>query len=245
MGLEQDLFDEEYNRRTADAAEMLVLSGQSVAGALDSSDAGSLGDVLGAPKGQSLWDGSAPLDDPMLEAFAGAVAEGIHQTVAYQKHVSSKCTRESAASQASRVMRRPEVAGRVRALIRLRLEAGRGRAGSAGAAGGRAGAADPAAPVGDGSMTKAQKLGHLEAIIHSPASTASDRVRAIQEHNRLSGDTKPKAGAKVPDPAFLCDYLRFAEEQGLEPIQAAKDGLQRDGEPEPEVGETEEDDHNL
>jgi len=62
-------------------------------------------------------------------------------------------------------------------------------------------------------MTRAEKLAALERIIQRGA--PSDRVRAIIEHNKLSGDTAATMDGITPDPAYLAEFFRLAQEQGL------------------------------
>ncbi|MEN6544538.1 MAG: hypothetical protein ABFE07_00690, partial [Armatimonadia bacterium] len=105
----------------------------------------------------------------------------------------------------SRVMRRGEVRERLRWLI-LREKAQQGD------------------PVVGKPMGIPDKIVELERIIRN--GTPSDRVRAIQEHNRLTGQGRPTS-ANAPDPAFLAEFLRRAEDLGLEPVHAAQEA--RDG----------------
>jgi hypothetical protein len=76
-------------------------------------------------------------------------------------------------------------------------------------------------PAADGvRMTKATKLAELERIIRT--GTPSDRVRAIQEHNRLMAAGQAGA-ANVPDPCFLADFMRRAAKENKAPVDLAKE----------------------
>jgi hypothetical protein len=79
-------------------------------------------------------------------------------------------------------------------------------------------------------MSREVKLAELEKIIRS--GTPSDKVRAIQEHNRLMAAGRAGA-ANVPDPCFLADFMRRAAQDGKEPVSLARE-LRGDDEAVPE-----------
>ena len=191
-----------------DVAELIVRGNISVAKLTELSDTGNGGDVAADTKSDgylrdSLYqtDGSAPLANMKHERVLEMYIDTGRREVAYRACVSGNCSKDSAIQQASRVLARVEVAARLKWLI-----ADRKKAKDNPAAGGR--------------MTREQKLGELEGIIRT--GTPADRVRAIQEHNRLMAAGRVGA-AGVPDPAFLAEFMRKAAEQGKDPVGLAKD----------------------
>jgi len=195
-----------------DLADRLTLAGSTVAAALDASDKGADGGGEGSGggggvrpySGDSLYDGdpSQPLDDARYERFVALYLETGRGGVAYRAAVSPTCKPATAVQQASRLRRRPEVAARLQYLIREQRRAAEQKA------------------AGGGTMDKAQKLRVLEEIIRAPAASTSDRVQAVKAHNALAGEGKARDA--VPDPAFLADYLRRAEELGRDPVDLAR-----------------------
>lgn len=194
--------------RMARAAEIMARGG---VGPLDLSDTVPVAEQqtieITPANGLFSGDPSLPLENTKHEAFLRAYLASRNAAIAYRTAISPQCRMDTAAQQASRVMKREEVRARLRYLILQEKTA-------------------TADPVPGKVMTLSIKLAELERIIRS--GTPSDRVRAIQEHNRLTGHGRPTTG-NAPDPAFLAEFLRRAEDLGLDPVQAAKTPTEGDG----------------
>jgi len=156
-------------------------------------------------------DPSLPLANAKHEHFLRCYLASRNAGIAYRDAISPQCRMDTAAQQASRIMKRADVRGRLRWLL-LKEKA------------------DQADPVAGKPMTLGVKISELEKIILQ--GTPSDRVRAIQEHNRLTGHGRPKADG-VPDPAYLAEYLRRAEDLGVAPVSLANEEAAGIGEGEP------------
>lgn len=191
---------------TASLAERIAGDGgdltELLAGALSDSDdevAPAHAGVKPRYDGDDLFSGtgSAPLPNRRWERFAEEYVARGNAAQAYRLTISAHCLAKTAASQASRLLRRPEVRARVRWLSaqnrRVQL----------------AGADASSAPM----MTREDKVAHLETMIRSPSATPSDRIRAIAEHTRLTA--AGAGGRRPPDPAYLAQYLRAAGAQGV------------------------------
>ena len=193
----------------SEIAGRVVERGASLTRLLDLSDtpAGGLPaqpDLPGA-EGGGESDGSFPLADPRWEALCCAVASGTVEWRAYMDHVSSRCSRQTASQQASRGVRRGEVRSRVSWLIRTRNQ----QRAAALVSGGES--VDPSRP-----MSREAKLREIEGLLRDSSLSPSDRLRAIEQHNRMmAGETDgKKASITDIDPADLVEYLRKAAEQG-------------------------------
>lgn len=199
-------------------ASRIAERGASLTRLLDLSDTGS-GDVqqpdLPGASGGSDSDGSFPLVDQRWEAFCCAIASGTVEWRAYMDHVSSRCSRPTASQQASRGVRRPEVRARVSWLIRRRNQAR-----SAAVAGGRVD------DVPGQTMSKAAKIREVEGLLRDTSLSPADRLRAIEQHNRMTVDDSQgkKPGIHDIDPADLAEYLRLAQEQGIDVAGMASGG---------------------
>lgn len=193
--------------RVADVAERIVRGNVSLDKLMELSD-GQTATVADAPEDDGYYagsmyqsDGSAPLTNPKHERFLEVYLATGKRDVAYRTAISGSASVQTAQQQASRMMKRAEIAARLRFLISDQK---------------RKGTADP-----DGRrMSRAEKLAELETIIRT--GTPSDRVRAIQEHNRLQAVGSAQA-AGVPDPAFLADFMRRAGEAGKSPVDLANE----------------------
>jgi hypothetical protein len=146
------------------------------------------------------FDGSLPLANVRFEQFLQFLVAGKEQYVAYQLAGHSDCARETAGSQASRLMRRKDVRARLRFLWDVEK---RGKK----------------ADEREGKMSKAE----MEEVLTTAARTAinvSDKVQAVKALQAIRGAGQGRRAA--PDPAFLAEYLRVAEEQGKDPVELAK-----------------------
>jgi hypothetical protein len=192
-----------------DLADMIVRGGVSVEKLVELSDTGDGGGVSVESKKDGYYkdslyqsDGSAPLTNPKYERFLDMYIGTGRMEVAYRACVSGNCSKESATQQASRLLKRVEVSARLRFLMMAKKK-------------------QVEQPAADGvRMTKATKLAELERIIRT--GTPSDRVRAIQEHNRLMAAGQAGA-ANVPDPCFLADFMRRAAKENKAPVDLAKE----------------------
>jgi hypothetical protein len=194
-----------------DLAETVVRDGLGLAKLAELSDKPSASDPsISAKKDgylkDSLYqsDGGAPLLNPKHERFLELYLDTGRREVAYRSCVSSNCSRESAIQQASRLLARVEVRARLRFLMQARKTATK-----------------PPEPGGR-RMSRVEKLVELERIIHSGGISVADRVRAIQEHNRLMAAGRAGA-AGVPDPAFLAEFMRKAGKTGKAPDALARE----------------------
>jgi len=192
-----------------DIADLIVRGGVTATKLAELSDKGDGGGVsIEAKKDgylrDSLYqsDGSAPLINPKYERFLEMYIDNGRMEVAYRACVSGNCSKESATQQASRLLKRVEITARLKFLMAARKK--------------QITEPDPAG----GRMTKDTKLAELEKIIRT--GTPSDRVRAIQEHNRLMAAGRAGA-ANVPDPCFLADFMRRAAQAGKAPVDLAKE----------------------
>lgn len=224
------IFGDEEEVRLSDAAEILSTNDVSVSEMLDASDAEAAEakdvrrvadrDESTQRYAGSLFEGNAKLalENPKHEQMLQAIVAGVPRPVAYQTYVSRVGTHKTATQQASRLLKRPAILARLRWLISSQKKGAEQRAQA-------------------GRMTKADKLALLETIAQT--GNPADRVRAIQEHNRLSGDTK-NGKDEIPDPAFLADYLRRAAEAARDPVAWANE-LKNEASagPEPGPGEAE------
>lgn len=192
-----------------DIADQIVRGGVSVAQLVELSDTGGGGPISPESKSDGYFkdslyqsNGSAPLINPKYERFLEMYVDTGRMEVAYRACVSGNCSKESATQQASRLLKRVEVAARLRFLMSSRKR-------------------EESAPVAESTrMSREVKLAELEKIIRS--GTPSDKVRAIQEHNRLMA--AGRAGAvNVPDPCFLADFMRRAAQDGKEPVALARE----------------------
>lgn len=192
-----------------DIADQIVRGGVSVSQLVELSDSGDGAQVSEESKSDGYFkdslyqsNGSAPLINPKYERFLEMYVDTGRMEVAYRACVSGNCSKDSATQQASRLLKRGEVACRLRFLMTERKK-------------------DDAAPVAESArMSRDTKLAELEKIIRT--GTPSDRVRAIQEHNRLMASGRAGA-ANVPDPCFLADFLRRAAQDGKEPVALARE----------------------
>lgn len=191
----------------ADVAEKIVRGNVTLEKLLELSDSANGGGVeQSGDEGYyagSMYqsDGSAPLTNPKHERFLEVYLATGKRDVAYRTAISGSASVQTAQQQASRMMKRAEIQARLRFLISDRK---------------RRSTANP-----DGRrMSSAEKLAELETIIKT--GSPSDRVRAIQEHNRLQAVGSNKA-AGIPDPAYLADFMRRAGEAGRNPVDLAND----------------------
>lgn len=190
-----------------DLADLIVRGGVSVEKMAELSDTGDGGGVTLESKKDGYYkdslyqsDGSAPLINPKYERFLDMYIDTGRMEVAYRACISGNCSKESATQQASRLLKRVEVVARLKFLMMAKKK-------------------QVEQPAADGvRMTKATKLAELERIIRT--GTPSDRVRAIQEHNRLMAAGQAGA-ANVPDPCFLADFMRRAAKEGKAPVALA------------------------
>jgi len=161
-----------------------------------------------APSEQDLELGETPLFvgnpamplDEKTEQFLALCMTTKRQGVAYQSAISGRGTLKTATQQASRLLRRPEVRARLQWLYSEKKRQILGR------------------PAGV-RMNKEAKLQFLETIIET--GSPSDRIAAMKEHNRLTGDGEPQ-DATIPDPAYLAEHMRKAAELGVDPVELAK-----------------------
>ena len=67
-------------------------------------------------------------------------------------------------------------------------------------------------------MSRESKIREIERLLKDESLSATDRLRAIEQHNRMTaGDAGPsKLGIHKIDPADLVEYLRVAAEQGID-----------------------------
>ena len=194
--------------RMARAAEMMARGGIGPVDLSDKEPAAQQQEIpITRANGLFSGDPTLPLENTKHEAFVRAYLASRNASIAYRTAISPQCRMDTAAQQASRVMKRAEVRARLRYLLLQEK-------------------AETADPVPGRVMGLPVKLAELERIIRT--GTPSDRVRAIQEHNRLTGHGRPTT-ANVPDPAFLAEFLRRAEDLGLDPVQAAKTPTEGDG----------------
>jgi hypothetical protein len=163
-------------------------------------------------------DGSHPLADGRLEEFVGAYVESRNAAKAYLTHVSARCSAESAAQQASRVLRRPAVAARVTWLmrdeVRRRIREGRDL---------------DVLRAGEGAYTDAQMLHLTRVMTADPSVSRADQLRALQEHRRICEQMRAAQAARTHvDPAILMAYLGAAARQGRD-VAAEADRAEDEG----------------
>lgn len=191
--------------RERDAAEILANQDASMSSVLDSSDSDQIG-VMDDPRtarakvqGNDMFAGdpSVTLRNARHEQMLSHILAGKPNYVAYQLAMDSRSTRESASQQASRILRRPEVRARLSFLIREARERADGRGGA---------------------MNRAEMREILTRAARM-ALNVSDKVAAVKALQQLEEDGD---GPPAPDPAFLAEYLRAAQEQGwtLEQLSA-------------------------
>lgn len=203
----------------SDAAELLTVNGASLGDVLDLSDSVQIDggsarlDSRDYTK-DSLFDGDAayPLDDAQHEAFLTQVAHGVKPMLAYLDCVSSRCSKKSASEQASRLIRRPLYRARLRVLIQERK-------------------AKQKEDEGEEGVTKDRVLLELQTIAFNRQASPGERRSALIDLAKMKGWMKgdgeeEKAG--LPDPAALMDYLKRAEEQGVDPVAVAREALGED-----------------
>jgi hypothetical protein len=192
-----------------DIADQIVRGGVSVSQLVELSDSGDGRTVSVESRNDGYFkdslyqsNGSAPLMNPKYERFLEMFVDTGRMEVAYRACVSGNCSKESATQQASRLLKRGEVAARLRFMMSSRKR-------------------EEAAPASESTrMSRDVKLVELEKIIRT--GTPSDKVRAIQEHNRLMAAGRAGA-ANVPDPCYLADYMRRAAQEGKEPVALARE----------------------
>lgn len=76
-------------------------------------------------------------------------------------------------------------------------------------------------------LTKEGLMAELQGIGFNVAASPSERRAALIDLAKLRGWMKgdgEDARAGLPDPALLMDYLRTAEEQGIDPVEGARAG---------------------
>jgi len=148
------------------------------------------------------FDPREPLANPKYEKFCHVLIQTGVQAVAYHKAISRGASRKSAQTGGSQIANRPEVAARLRILRGEAVEENEYR----------------------GGITRQDKIRMLEKMMQN--GTPGDRLRALAEHNKLTGESgaEDERGRALPEPTRLMDYFRRADLQGKDPIELAIEG---------------------
>lgn len=212
-----DLF--EHAEDDAALAEGLARSGSSLAKLLDPSYMPEGGRRRrGATNIADYYQDSAfecdprlPLRDPIEEQFCQLMLDSEKPNQAYMGSFSSRCSVKSAGEQASKKLKVPRIKERLNYLRRQKWA--------------RQKAEILGEETGEEEGKKAkhlsiqEKLKILEKVIRDPSLPASDRVRALESHNKLlqaadGGEGKKKITEM--DPVDVMAYFREAAEQGVD-----------------------------
>lgn len=81
------------------------------------------------------------------------------------------------------------------------------------------------APAGvETGVSRKTKMRLLEAILKDSTVAVTDRIRAMEQHNRLAAEEAgdQKRGLADLDPVEVCEIFRQASEQGIDPEEWAK-----------------------
>lgn len=198
-----DYDDQEQN--AADAADWLAADNASVAEVLALSDSAvDPVDDWDEPEQADFLDnadftppGSQPLTIAWMEHFAQECRACKSPGLAYNKARPGNRTKKTALEQGSRVAGRGDVRARLQFLHREAVQEQK--------------MANEAASKPKG-LTEDDIIAKLETIYANAVSQA-DKLGALRELNKMRQQKNVKNESKV-DPAFLCDYLRKAREQG-------------------------------
>ncbi|MDI6739024.1 MAG: hypothetical protein QME74_01500 [Candidatus Edwardsbacteria bacterium] len=188
-----------------DAAEMLAQRRMNVAAVLEMSDGDTLANVADKEGGLCERDPSQPLHDARYEAYCCARAVGVVAHGAYHAHVSRSGTVKTATQQASRLGRKADVRARLRWLKEARRALAQHEAASG--------------TVDAGRMSRVEKIAVCETILRDRTVTVTDRMRAMEQHTRLTADEAGDRRRSLSDldPVELTAYFRLAAEQGIDP----------------------------
>jgi len=146
------------------------------------------------------FDPSQPLPDNREEKYCQELLKSGLKYLAFKRAFHSKASKKNCSGGACRVEKSPEVLARISYL--------RG--------------SDKEDLEFQGILTREQKLWILQRVMRT--GNPADRIRALTEHNKLTGDVGPEADnpeKKVPDPVFLMEYFRQCERQGRDPLDVA------------------------
>ena len=195
----------------ADAAERLTLDHLSVNSILDAelSDKPP-SDKPTAPNKQSDFfhdtalkhDASQPLANLKDEHFLMLVLEGKRQWLAWQASRGTTCSKQSAEQQASRRLKEPLIAERLRYLMleekirRKDVESG-----------------EP--------LTKQDKIDLLAEAIRDKGTPWNEREKMIRLHSALTGHLQPEGEEAAPDPAQMSQFMRRSKAAGRDPVELA------------------------